>query len=68
MYVLLLKLALAYSIPDEQGPDHTPHERMKHRCKVWKYGIQWLMESGVWCEGVCGSGEGEQRSCCGDEK
>ena len=47
VYVLLLKLALVYSLPDEQGPDHTPDGRMRHRCKVWKYGIQWLMESGV---------------------
>ena len=45
--VLLLKLALLYSLPDEQGPDHTPDGRMRRRCKVWKYGIQWLMESGV---------------------
>ena len=47
VYVLLLKLALVYSLPDEQGPDHTPDWRMRRRCKVWKYGIQWLMESGV---------------------
>ena len=47
MYVLLLKLAQDHTLPDEQGPDHTPHGRMTRRCKVWKYGIQWLMESGV---------------------
>ena len=45
--VLLLHLAFVYSLPDDQGPDHTPHVRMRHRCEVWKYGIQWLMESGV---------------------
>ena len=40
------------------GLDHTPHG------SVWKYGIQWLMAAGE----KCGSGEGEQRSCHGDEE
>ena len=47
VYVLLLKLASDHTLPDDKGPDHTPHGRLRRRCKVWKYGIQWLMESGV---------------------
>ena len=47
VYVLLLKFALVYSLPEGQGCDHTPHGRMRRQCEVWKYGIQWLMESGV---------------------
>ena len=46
-YVLLLKLALFYSLPDDKGTDHTPDGGISHRCTVWKTGIHWLMESGV---------------------
>ena len=46
-YVLLLKLALVYSLPDDKGIDHTHHGGLGCRCTVWKIGIHWLMESGV---------------------
>ena len=50
VYVLLLKLAIEYSLPhhDDEYDDHTPHHKMmRRRCDVWKNGIHWLMESGV---------------------
>ena len=50
VYVLLLKLAIEYSLPhhDDEYNDHTPHHKMMGcRCDVWKNGIHWLMESGV---------------------
>ena len=50
VYVLLLKLAIKYSLPhhDDEYNDHTPHHKMmRRRCDVWKNGIHWLMESGV---------------------
>ena len=46
-YVLLLKLALDYSLPDGKGTDHTHHGGLGRRCTVWKIGIHWLMEIGV---------------------
>ena len=37
-YVLLMKLALDYSLPDNKGTDHTHHGGLGRRCTVWKTG------------------------------